>query len=84
MSAPREQKRRYEAFLAANDIGVDGIEFVTDRAGTTYTHDVNTEQSRSRCSRLPLRHGDTGPSSRRRLPPPEFSQQLSRLNCSTF
>jgi hypothetical protein len=40
MSAPRELKRRYEAFLAANDIGVDGIELVTDRAGTTYTHDV--------------------------------------------
>jgi hypothetical protein len=47
MSAPRELKRRYEAFLAANDIGVDGIELVTDRAGTTYTHDVNTAQSRS-------------------------------------
>ena len=44
MSTLRELKRRYEAFLAANDIGVDGIEFVTDRAGTTYTHDVNTEQ----------------------------------------
>jgi len=65
MSAPREQKRRYEAFLAANDIGVDGIELVTDRAGTTYTHDVNTEQSRSRRSRPPFPRGDAGPSSRR-------------------
>ncbi len=35
-------KRRYEAFLTANDIGVAGIEFVTDLAGTVYTYDVNT------------------------------------------
>ena len=34
--------RRYEAFLAANDIPVAGIEFVTDSAGTVYTYDVNT------------------------------------------
>jgi hypothetical protein len=35
-------KRRYEAFLAANDIGVAGIEFVTDADGAVYTYDVNT------------------------------------------
>jgi len=35
-------KRRYEAFLSANDIGVAGIEFVTDSAGAAYTYDVNT------------------------------------------
>lgn len=35
-------KRRYEAFLAANDIGVAGIEFVTDAAGAIYTYDINT------------------------------------------
>jgi hypothetical protein len=35
-------KRRYEAFLAANDIEVAGIEFITDTAGTVYTYDVNT------------------------------------------
>src|SRR5439155_2377846 len=35
-------KRRYEAFLAANDIGVAGIEFIADRDGTTYTYAVNT------------------------------------------
>ncbi|HUC71434.1 MAG TPA: alpha-L-glutamate ligase [Stellaceae bacterium] len=35
-------KRRYEAFLTANDIGVAGIELVTDLAGTVYTYDVNT------------------------------------------
>jgi hypothetical protein len=35
-------KRRYEAFLAANDIGVAGIEFITDAQGTAYTYDVNT------------------------------------------
>jgi hypothetical protein len=35
-------KRRYEAFLAANDIGVAGIEFIADSAGAVYTYDVNT------------------------------------------
>jgi hypothetical protein len=35
-------KRRYEAFLSANDIGVAGIEFITDADGTVYTYDVNT------------------------------------------
>ena len=35
-------KRRYEAFLAANDIEVAGIEFVRDAAGGSYTYDVNT------------------------------------------
>jgi len=35
-------KRRCEAFLAANDIGVAGIEFIADGAGAVYTYDVNT------------------------------------------
>jgi hypothetical protein len=35
-------KRRYEAFLAANGIDVAGIEFITDREGTVYTYDINT------------------------------------------
>ncbi len=35
-------KQRYEAFLAANDIEVAGIEFIRDEAGTLYTYDVNT------------------------------------------
>src|SRR5207253_5048659 len=35
-------KRRYEAFLAANDIEVAGIEFIVDGDGTSYTYDVNT------------------------------------------
>jgi hypothetical protein len=35
-------KHRYEAFLAANDIGVAGIEFITDADGAVYTYDVNT------------------------------------------
>lgn len=35
-------KRRYEAFLAQNDIEVAGIEFIADTAGTIYTYDVNT------------------------------------------
>jgi hypothetical protein len=33
---------RWEAFLAANDIGVAGIEFIVDEAGRTFTYDVNT------------------------------------------
>ncbi len=36
------QQQRYEAFLAANDIEVAGIEFIRDAAGTVYTYDVNT------------------------------------------
>jgi hypothetical protein len=35
-------KRRYEHFLAQNDIEVAGIEFIVDTAGTVYTYDVNT------------------------------------------
>jgi hypothetical protein len=35
-------KHRYEAFLAANHIGVAGIEFISDADGTVYTYDVNT------------------------------------------
>src|SRR6516225_2601037 len=35
-------KHRYEAFLAANDIGVAGIEFITSAEGAVYTYDVNT------------------------------------------
>ncbi len=35
-------KCRYEAFLAANDIAVAGIEFIADAAGAAYTYDVNT------------------------------------------
>ena len=35
-------KQRYEAFLAANDIEVAGIEFIRDEAGRVYTYDVNT------------------------------------------
>ena len=35
-------RRRYEAFLAANGIGIAGIEFITDASGTIYTYDVNT------------------------------------------
>ena len=41
-------KRRYEAFLSANDIDVAGIEFVTDSAGTVYTYDVNTNTNYNR------------------------------------
>jgi hypothetical protein len=32
----------YERFLAANGIGIAGIEVITDAQGRTYTYDVNT------------------------------------------
>ncbi|TNE46247.1 MAG: alpha-L-glutamate ligase [Deltaproteobacteria bacterium] len=32
----------YEAFLAANDIRVAGIEFIVNKEGTVFTYDVNT------------------------------------------
>jgi hypothetical protein len=35
-------RQRYEAFLADNDIGVAGIEFIADPDGAVYTYDVNT------------------------------------------
>jgi hypothetical protein len=41
-------KRRYEAFLSTNDIGVAGIEFVTDSRGAFYTYDVNTNTNYNR------------------------------------
>src|SRR5262245_36657404 len=33
---------RYRKFLAADGIGIAGIEFIVDRAGQLYTYDVNT------------------------------------------
>jgi hypothetical protein len=33
---------RMEAFLVANGIGIGAIEFITDREGTTFAYDVNT------------------------------------------
>ena len=33
---------RYRKFLAANGIGIAGIEFIVDREGEIYTYDVNT------------------------------------------
>jgi hypothetical protein len=33
---------RWEAFLARNDIGIAGIEFILDEAGRPFTYDVNT------------------------------------------
>jgi RimK-like ATP-grasp domain len=33
---------RYRRFIAANGIGIGGIEFITDREGEIYTYDVNT------------------------------------------
>ncbi|MBZ6077207.1 ATP-grasp domain-containing protein [Microvirga puerhi] len=33
---------KYESFIAANGIGIAGIEIITDQNGVTYTYDVNT------------------------------------------
>jgi hypothetical protein len=33
---------RWQAFLAANDIGIAGIEFIVDEAGRAFTYDINT------------------------------------------
>ena len=33
---------RYRRFIAANGIGIAGIEFITDVSGELYTYDVNT------------------------------------------
>jgi len=34
--------KRWEAFLAANNIGIAGVEFIVDENGRAYTYDVNT------------------------------------------
>ncbi|MGC1695161.1 MAG: hypothetical protein WA743_07785, partial [Pseudolabrys sp.] len=33
---------RWQAFLAANDIGIAGVEFIVDENDRSYTYDVNT------------------------------------------
>jgi hypothetical protein len=33
---------RYRQFMAANGVGITGIEFIRDAAGVMYTYDVNT------------------------------------------
>jgi len=33
---------KFEAFLAANDIGIAGIEIIVDENGTAWAYDVNT------------------------------------------
>jgi glutathione synthase/RimK-type ligase-like ATP-grasp enzyme len=33
---------RWQAFLAANDIGIAGVEFIIDERGRAFTYDVNT------------------------------------------
>ena len=34
--------QKYQQFIAANGIGIAGIEFITDASGELYTYDVNT------------------------------------------
>ena len=33
---------KYEKFISANGIEIAGIEYITDKDGTVYTYDVNT------------------------------------------
>jgi hypothetical protein len=33
---------RWQAFLAANDISIAGVEFIVDEAGRAFTYDINT------------------------------------------
>ena len=33
---------KYESFLKKNNIEIAGIEYITDKSGTRYTYDVNT------------------------------------------
>ena len=33
--------KNYEDFLCANDIGISGTEFITDKDGNAWIHDVN-------------------------------------------
>jgi hypothetical protein len=33
---------RWQAFLAANDIEIAGVEFIVDEAGRAFTYDINT------------------------------------------
>jgi hypothetical protein len=37
-----ELTKKYENFIAANGIEIAGIEYITDKNGTIYTYDVNT------------------------------------------
>src|SRR3546814_5568101 len=39
---------RYRRFIAANGIGIPGIEFITDALGQIYTYDVNTHTNSTR------------------------------------
>jgi len=65
--------RRYEAFLAANNIGVAGIEFIADKRRHSlhlrrqHQHEL---QPRRRSPRRAFRNGHARPLSRRRARPP--------------
>jgi hypothetical protein len=51
-------RHHYEAFLAANEIAVAGIEFIADADGTIYTYDVNTNTNYN--AEAELRAGRSG------------------------
>ena len=48
----------WQSFLAANDIGVAGIEFIEDASGQAFTYDVNTNTNYN--SDAEARHGRRG------------------------
>ena len=74
-------KRRYEAFLAANGIGVAGIEFITERRRRLHLRRQHQHQlqSRRRGPRRPLRHGHARLLSRRRTQQPLGRKRRGRL-----
>ena len=49
----------WEAFLAANDIGISGIEFIVDKDGCAFTYDVNTNTNYNPAAEANAGHQDT-------------------------
>ena len=49
-ASPHPIVERYQRFLAANGIGIAGIEFITDAEGELYTYDVNTNTNYNRAA----------------------------------
>jgi hypothetical protein len=49
---------KWQAFLAANDVEVAGIEFIVDKQGRPYTYDVNTNTNYN--ADAEAKHGGTG------------------------
>jgi hypothetical protein len=83
-------KQRYRFFLAANSIGIAGIEFISDADGTIYTYDVNTNTNYNPDAEA--RAGRSGMAELARYlgselaasPSPTSSSPMSRPTCLDF